>query len=127
MPSSRFPHSTHRPHLCGRFLDRGAKQIGWLVENYHKPVVDDAPARAGTDRFGGIPRGTTPEQHIEHIRNVRRVGGHHIYHHDMFQLGYGDPSVPEHGIPDPEFSEFHRKVFDHLRIAAAYYTAGGYA
>jgi hypothetical protein len=30
-------------------------------------------------------------------------------------MGAGDPSVPPNGIPDPEFSPFHRQVFEFLK------------
>jgi len=33
----------------------------------------------------------------------------------MFQTGYSSPAIPPSGIPDPDFSPFHRQVFDHLR------------
>jgi hypothetical protein len=29
--------------------------------------------------------------------------------------GYGSPAIPPSGIPDPDFSPFHRQVFDYLR------------
>jgi hypothetical protein len=32
----------------------------------------------------------------------------------MFQTGYGSKSVPPHGIPDPEWSPYHRAVFEFL-------------
>jgi hypothetical protein len=33
----------------------------------------------------------------------------------MFQYGYGHELTPPSGIPDPDFSPFHRAVFDWLR------------
>lgn len=45
---------------------------------------------------------------------VRKIGGHITYHHDMFQTGYGTPAVPPNGIPDPEFSPYHRAVFEFI-------------
>ena len=36
----------------------------------------------------------------------------------MFQNGYGHPATPPLGIPDAEFSPFHRPVFEHLRELA---------
>jgi hypothetical protein len=77
-------------------------------------VVDDEPARRGTPKFGGPKNPTTPYDHILRIYNVWNAGGYVIYHHDMFQLGYGNPSVPPSGIPDPDFSPYHKVVFDFL-------------
>ena len=93
----------------------GPAQIEYLLDTYRKPVIDDSPARSGPTLYGGNEGGTTPEQHIEHIRRVRAKGGYHGYLHDMFQYGYGHPLTPPNGIPDPDFSPFHRKVFDYLR------------
>lgn len=69
----------------------------------------------GTVQFGGIEGGRQPEQHIAQIQHVREVGGYHTYHHDMFQNGYGHPATPPEGLPDPDFSPFHRRAFDFLR------------
>lgn len=107
------PHTVRKD--APRFWEVAPQQIAGLIEKFKKPVIDDEPARNGTTRFGGIEGGTRPEQHIEQIRRVRAVGGYHIYHHDMFQMGYGHPSIPAHGIPDPDFDGFQRKVFDYLR------------
>ncbi len=107
------PHTVRRQ--TERFWEVAPGQIADLLERYRKPVIDDEPARTGLQQFGGIPGGTTPEQHIEQIRRVREVGGYHLYHHDMFQRSYGDPATPPTGIPDPDFSPFHRRVFDYLR------------
>ena len=52
--------------------------------------------------------------HILQIWQVWQMGGHVVYHHDMFQTGYGSPACPPSGIPDPEFSPYHRKVFEFL-------------
>jgi hypothetical protein len=90
-------------------------QIAYLVETYRKPVIDDEPARSGPTQFGGIQGGTRPEWHIEHCQRTREAGGYHVYHHDMFQYGYGNPLTPPSGIPDPEFSPFHQQVFCYLR------------
>jgi hypothetical protein len=98
-----------------RFWEVAPQQIATLLERYGKPVIDDEPARNGTIQFGGIPGGTQPGQHIEQIRQVRALGGYHIYHHDMFQYGYGHPAIPPSGLPDPDFSPFHRQVLDYLR------------
>ena len=42
------------------------------------------------------------------------------YHHDMFQTGYGTPAVPPSGIPDPEFSPYHKQVFEFLKLRERY-------
>jgi len=98
-----------------RFWELAPQQIASLLAQYDKPVIDDEPARTGTVQFGGIEGGTQPEQHVEQIRRVREAGGYHTYHHDMFQNGYGHPATPPSGLPDPDFSPFHRQVFDFLR------------
>jgi hypothetical protein len=107
------PHTVR--YQSERFWEEAPRQIAGLLERYGKPVIDDEPARCGTVQYGGIPGGTRPEQHIEQIRRVRAAGGYHIYHHDMFQSDYGAPVTPPTGIPDPDFSPFHRQVFDYLR------------
>jgi hypothetical protein len=107
------PH-TVRPGV-DRFWEVAAEQIASLLAEYGKPVIDDEPARTGIVQFGGVEGGTQPEQHIEQIRRVREVGGYHTYHHDMFQRSYGHPATPPNGLPDPDFSPFHRRVFDFLR------------
>jgi hypothetical protein len=125
----RFDH-VGEPADC-RFLDvltphtvRGDVQLFWrcapqqivyLLETYGKPVIDDEPARSGPVQFGGVEGGTKPDWHIEQIQRVRAIGGYNIYHHDMFQYGYANPLTPPSGIPDPDFSPFHRKIFDYLR------------
>jgi hypothetical protein len=107
------PHTVRRQ--AERFWEEAPRQIAALLQQYRKPVIDDEPARTGLLQFGGIEGGTTPERHIEQIRRVRAAGGYHIYHHDMFQRPYGDPATPPSGLPDPDFSPFHRRVFDFLR------------
>ena len=107
------PHTVRRE--ATRFWEVAPAQIASLLEEYRKPVIDDEPARGGIVQYGGIEGGTKPEQHIEQIRRVRAAGGYHTYHHDMFQSGYGAPSTPLSGLPDPDFSPFHRQVFDYLR------------
>lgn len=95
-------------------------EISYLIARYGKPVVDDEPARNGTAQFGG-PRGETfPEDHIVQIQRVREAGGYVIYHHDMFQTGQGSAAVPPTGIPDPEFSAYHRRVFEFLARGERY-------
>ncbi|MGD0499205.1 MAG: hypothetical protein ABSC23_12305 [Bryobacteraceae bacterium] len=107
------PHTTRK----GNFWETAPLEIRQLLETYKKPVVDDEPARCGTLKFGGSGQ-TEIAHHIAQIDAVRKIGGYHTYHHDMFQLGYGDPSIPPSGIPDPEFSPFHLKVFQYLRSIA---------
>lgn len=107
------PHTTRK----GNFWEVAPLEIKQLLENYHKPVVDDEPARFGTRKFGGGGE-TKIESHIAQNQAVRQQGGYHIYHHDMFQLPYGDVSIPASGIPDPEFSKFHLKAFELLRSIA---------
>jgi len=107
------PHTVRRG--VDRFWEVAPQQIASLLARFGKPVIDDEPARTGTVRFGGIEGGTRPEQHIEQIERVRAAGGYHTYHHDMFQTGYSSPAIPPSGIPDPDFSPFHRQVFEHLR------------
>ena len=106
------PHTTRRDDLQWEIAPR---EIAYLMELFRKPVVDDEPARRGdTPKYGGPKNPTTPYDHILRIYNVWNVGGHVIYHHDMFQFGYGSPSVPPSGIPDPDFSSYHKVVFDFL-------------
>lgn len=108
------PHTIRRsPEVP--FWEIAPRQIASLIERFGKPVIDDEPARNGPVQFGGIDGGTRPEWHIEEIKRVRDVGGYPIYHHEMFQYGYDAPTTPPSGIPDPDFSPFHRKVFDYLR------------
>jgi hypothetical protein len=106
------PHTVRRG---AKFWEVAPEQIAGLLARYHKPVIDDEPARTGLVQFGGIEGGTHPTQHITQIQRVREVGGYHTYHHDMFQNGYGSPATPPTGIPDPDFRPFHRQVFDYLR------------
>jgi hypothetical protein len=107
------PHTVRRG--VDRFWEVAPQQIASLLTQFEKPVIDDEPARTGTVQFGGIEGGTRPEQHVEQIERVRAAGGYHTYHHDMFQTGYGSPAIPPSGIPDPDYSPFHRRVFDYLR------------
>ena len=107
------PHTARRGE--GNFWEIAPQQIAYLLETYQKPVIDDEPARTGLVEHGGIPGGTTPQQHIMQIKAVRALGAYHLYHHDMFQRSYGNPATPPNGLPDPDFSPFHRQVFDFLR------------
>jgi hypothetical protein len=108
------PHTIRRSPDA-RFWEVAPRQIASLIERFAKPVLDDEPARNGPVQFGGIEGGTRPEWHVEQIERVRAAGGYPIYHHDMFQYGYGAPTTPPSGIPEPDWSPFHRQVFAYLR------------
>jgi hypothetical protein len=114
------PHTTRRDDLQWEIAP---KEIAYLQSLFRKPVVDDEPARRGTPKFGGPKNPTTPYDHILRIYNVWKVGGYVIYHHDMFQTGYGSEAIPPSGIPDPEFSPYHKVVFDFLANKERYLKA----
>lgn len=111
------PHTTRDD---GQHWEIAAEEIKSLLETYQKPVVDDEPARKGTPKFGGPKSPTSPCNHILQIYNVWKAGGYVIYHHDMFQTGYGTEAVPENGIPAPGFSTYHDQVFDFLSLKDRY-------
>ncbi len=106
--------SPHTSRKDDQHWEIAPKEIAYLIEKYQKPVVDDEPARKGTPQFGGPKSATSPFDHIIHIYRVWQVGGHAIYHHDMFQTGYGSEAVPPSGIPDPAFSSYHQTVLEFL-------------
>jgi len=110
------PHTVRQPPA--RFWVDAPRQVKKLLDMFAKPVIDDEPARAGLVTFGGILGGTTPAQHIAHMKDTEVAGGYYTYHHDMFQGGYGDPATPAHGVPDPDFSRFHLQVFEALASTA---------
>ncbi len=112
--------SPHTTRTTNRHWEIAPKEIAYLVEKYGKPVVDDEPARKGTPKFGGPKSATLPTDHILHIYNVWKAGGYTIYHHDMFQTGYGSNAVPPGGIPAPGFSEYHDEVFQFLKNKERY-------
>lgn len=112
------PHTSR--YGKARPWEAGPKEIAALLKKFQKPVVDDEPARTGTRQFGGPPAPTSPNDHILGIWQVWQVGGYVTYHHDMFQTGYGTPAVPPNGIPDPEFSAYHRQVFEFLKLRERY-------
>ena len=97
-------------------------EIAYLVKRFRKPVVSDEPARNGTPQFGGPKEATSPFDHILEIFGTWQAGGYHLYHHDMFQMGRGHATVPPSGIPDPEFSPYHRAVFEFLAQRQRYQT-----
>jgi hypothetical protein len=111
------PHTTRDDH---RHWEVAAKEIEYLHTKYRKPVVDDEPARKGTPNFGGPKTPTSPDDHILHIYNVWKAGGYVIYHHDMFQTGYGTDAIPPNGIPAPGFSGYHDQVFNFLKNKERY-------
>jgi hypothetical protein len=110
------PHTT-RKSARGNFWEIAPLEIKQLLDAYNKPVIDDEPARCGIRDFGGNEN-TKIEWHIAQNEAVRKYGGYHNYHHDMFQLRYGNPQTPPNGIPDPEFSSFHLQAFRYLRSIA---------
>jgi len=111
------PHTTRKDD---RHWEIAEREIESLITKYGKPVVDDEPARKGTPRFGGPKNPTHPTDHVLHIYNVWRAGGYAIYHHDMFQTGYGSEAVPPNGIPLDGFSPYHDRVFEFLKRKERY-------
>lgn len=105
------PHTTREDDAHWEIAPR---EIALLLAKYNKPVVDDEPARKGTANFGGPKSQTLPLDHILHLYNVRKAGGFVIYHHDMFQTNKEGNVIPPSGIPDPEFSPYHKQVFEYL-------------
>ena len=114
------PHTSRH----GKHWEEAAEEIRSLMAKFKKPVVDDEPARNGTPKFGGPKDGSHPFDHILHIYNVSKVGGYSIYHHDMFQTGKGSPAVPPNGIPDPDFSPYHKTVFEFIKQHRRYNVHG---
>lgn len=114
------PHTSRQD--VGKHWEVAPQEITYLMKKYQKPVVDDEPARNGTSNFGGPKQPTTPYDQIAQILGVWQIGGYLVYHHDMFQLGYGAASTPPTGIPDPEFSPYHRTVFELLAKRERYMT-----
>ncbi|MDD4226426.1 MAG: cellulase family glycosylhydrolase [Mariniphaga sp.] len=103
------PHTSRDDH---RHWQLAEEEIRYLISKYQKPVVDDEPARRGTPQFGGPRSPTFPADQIVHIFNVWKAGGFAVYHHDMFQTGYGTDAIPPNGIPLPGFSPYHDQVFE---------------
>jgi hypothetical protein len=108
------PHTLRQGSEGRRHWELVPKEIDYLIRRYRKPVVDDEPARNGTPDFGGPKVPTNPYDHILQIYQVWQTGGYILYHHDMFQTGYGTPAVPPSGIPDPEFNPYHKAVLDFI-------------
>jgi hypothetical protein len=113
------PHTSRQG--SGRPWELAPREVSKLLAQFHKPVVDDEPARNGTPKFGGPKGVTSPIDHILQIQAVWQIGGYTTYHHDMFQTGYGSPACPASGIPDPEFSAYHRAVFEFLTERERYW------
>jgi hypothetical protein len=116
------PHTARQ--VAGRHWEIASTEVAYLLTGYQKPVIDDEPARNGTPNFGGPEEATSPYDQILQIVRMWDVGAYVTYHHDMFQTGYGSPAVPDHGIPDPEFSPYHRQVFEFLRLKTRYMKPG---
>lgn len=112
------PHTT-RQHPRRHWVI-APKEIEYLLTKFGKPVVDDEPARNGTSDFGGPRVPTDPMDHILQIAAMWRLGAGIVYHHDMFQTGAGSKAVPPSGIPDPEFSRYHRVVFEFIAKGERY-------
>ena len=106
------PHTSRQN--SGKTWLIGPSEIRYLLARYRKPVVDDEPGRNGTPQFGGPKETTYPYDHILQIWEVWKAGGFITYHHDMFQMGSGAPSVPPSGVPDPEFSPYHQRVLEFI-------------
>lgn len=107
------PHTSRQGQSGGKTWQVAPGELAYLLARFRKPVVDDEPARNGTPSFGGPRERTWPMDHILHMFAVRRVGAYVTYHHDMVQTP-GTAAVPAHGVPDPEFSAYHRAVLEFL-------------
>ena len=105
------PHTTRKED---EHWEIAPKEISLLLAKFNKPVVDDEPARKGTPQFGGPKTPTLPLDHILHLYNVKKAGGYFIYHHDMFQTAKEGNAIPPTGIPDPEYSPYHKQVFEYI-------------
>ena len=112
------PHTTRQGK--GRHWEIAPRELERLLKKFRKPVVDDEPARTGTSKYGGPKDATSPFDHIVQIISVWQIGAYPTYHHDMFQTGYGSPACPPSGVPDPEFSPYHRQVFEFLKLKERY-------
>lgn len=115
------PHTSRQG--AGKTWEIVPTEIGYLLALYRKPVVDNEPARNGTPNYGGPREKTWPADHILQIYKVWQAGAYINYHHDMFQTGYQTPAVPPSGIPDPEFSPYHRAVLEFIALRERYMPA----
>lgn len=116
------PHTTRQ--RAGKPWEVAPAELQYLLKRFNKPVVDDEPARNGTPDFGGPGEQTYPTDHMLQIYKVWQLGAYVTYHHDMFQTGYGTAAVPPSGVPDPEFSPYHRAVFEFLAQRKRYAPPG---
>jgi hypothetical protein len=112
------PHTSRQN--VGKTWEVAPAEIRYLLARWHKPVVDDEPARNGTRSFGGPGETTYPYDHILQIYRVWQAGAYINYHHDMFQTGAGSPAVPPSGVPDPEFNPYHRAVLEFIALQERY-------
>jgi hypothetical protein len=115
------PHTSRQQY--GKFWENGPIEIEYLLKRYKKPVLDDEPARRDTRRkvdWGGPTDSAIPYDFIIHFGKVWGLGAYVLYHHDMFQGAYGDPTIPPTGIPDPEFDPMHKQVFEFLAMRDRY-------
>ncbi len=106
------PHTSRQNR--GRHWEIAPPEVAGLLKKFLKPVVDDEPARNGTPQYGGPKAATLPYDHILQIWQMWQLGAYTIYHHDMFQTGYGSPACPPSGIPDPEFNPYHKQVLEFI-------------
>ena len=107
-----------------RFLmdDRPFPYTGLSFFNaiYNTNFNASSEARNGTSQFGGPKAATSPFDHILQIQAVWQLGAYTTYHHDMFQTAYGTPACPPSGVTDPEFSPYHKQVFEFLKLRDKY-------
>lgn len=115
------PHTSRQRDGTGPHWTVAPLEIGLLIERFRRPVVDDEPARNGTSKFGGPNGATNPYDHILQIHAVWQNRGHIVYHHDMFQTGAASEAVPPSGIPEPEFSPYHRQVLEFVALRDRYF------
>ncbi|MEJ1971811.1 MAG: hypothetical protein WDM96_04755 [Lacunisphaera sp.] len=110
----------HTSRHAGPHWRLAPEEIAYLLVRYHKPVIDDEPARNGTPNYGGPTAATNPYDQILQIYAVWQAGGYVNYHHNMFQTGNGSAEVPPSGIPDPEFNPYHRQVLEFIALRDRY-------
>ena len=82
-------------------------------------IFRDGLSPAG-DTIVCIARRSALKRYISKEEIDKAFSGYVTYHHDMFQTGYGSKAVPPTGIPDPEFSPYHRQVFEFLKERKRY-------
>ena len=100
-------------------------ELAYLIARYKKPVVDDEPGALRDQEFR-----RTVGTHVSFrsrrapVRSSKDRRLHHLSPTICSQLGYGDPSIPPSGIPDPEFSPYHKTVFEFLALRDRYFPSG---